>query len=233
MLRTHPGSLAVKPGTRLVARIQTTENRQPSTDRYLSSVFRRPCSGPPECVSSSRCQIQTTEDGRQRTDDPPRGPRRHSEGVGQTTEDGSSRWSAFAFELISCIGMFRTATRTLPSSVVCRPSSEPGGARRDRTDDLMLAKHALSQLSYGPVSDAICRLTLVGLGGLEPPTSRLSSARSNQLSYKPGSEDRGRSTDDRGLAFCHPSSVICRPKRKRDEGGVSPQSEVGRQRTND
>ena len=36
-----------------------------------------------------------------------------------------------------------------------RPSSlrraKAGGARRDRTDDLMLAKHALSQLSYGPV----------------------------------------------------------------------------------
>jgi hypothetical protein len=29
---------------------------------------------------------------------------------------------------------------------------ETGGARRDRTDDLMLAKHALSQLSYGPLS---------------------------------------------------------------------------------
>jgi hypothetical protein len=28
--------------------------------------------------------------------------------------------------------------------------SKNGGARRDRTDDLMLAKHALSQLSYGP-----------------------------------------------------------------------------------
>ncbi len=28
-------------------------------------------------------------------------------------------------------------------------------------------------------------LRMVGLGGLEPPTSRLSSARSNQLSYKP------------------------------------------------
>ena len=26
----------------------------------------------------------------------------------------------------------------------------PGGARRDRTDDLLLAKQALSQLSYGP-----------------------------------------------------------------------------------
>jgi hypothetical protein len=29
---------------------------------------------------------------------------------------------------------------------------------------------------------------MVGLGGLEPPTSRLSSARSNQLSYKPAPE---------------------------------------------
>jgi hypothetical protein len=35
-----------------------------------------------------------------------------------------------------------------PSFLVRR--NRPGGARRDRTDDLMLAKHALSQLSYGP-----------------------------------------------------------------------------------
>jgi hypothetical protein len=96
-----------------------------------------------------------------------------------------------------------------------------GGARRDRTDDLMLAKHALSQLSYGPVPEDECfgmpsrssryqpvvalwampgtlrfvisrgcatrshRRSVVGLGRLELPTSRLSSARSNQLSYKP------------------------------------------------
>jgi hypothetical protein len=66
-------------------------------------------------------------------------------------------------------------------------SQDLGGARRDRTDDLMLAKHALSQLSYGPVSGpADSQRPVVGLGGLEPPTSRLSSARSNQLSYKPG-----------------------------------------------
>ncbi len=29
--------------------------------------------------------------------------------------------------------------------------TENGGARRDRTDDLLLAKQALSQLSYGPI----------------------------------------------------------------------------------
>jgi hypothetical protein len=38
-----------------------------------------------------------------------------------------------------------------------QPKAKRGGARRDRTDDLMLAKHALSQLSYGPVPEDECR----------------------------------------------------------------------------
>ncbi len=38
----------------------------------------------------------------------------------------------------------------------CRSSIPSGGARRDRTDDLMLAKHALSQLSYGHVPEDEC-----------------------------------------------------------------------------
>ena len=70
--------------------------------------------------------------------------------------------------------------------------SKFGGARRDRTDDLLLAKQALSQLSYGPVEGVTASHArdaalerVVGLGRLELPTSRLSSARSNQLSYKP------------------------------------------------
>ena len=39
-----------------------------------------------------------------------------------------------------------------------------GGARRDRTDDLLLAKQALSQLSYGPVCRAR-KLPAPGIGG--------------------------------------------------------------------
>jgi hypothetical protein len=35
-----------------------------------------------------------------------------------------------------------------------RDDRRTGGARRDRTDDLLLAKQALSQLSYGPASTA-------------------------------------------------------------------------------
>ena len=50
---------------------------------------------------------------------------------------------------------------------------------RDRTADLLRAKQALSQLSYSPV------IEVVGLSGLEPPTSPLSGVRSNHLSYKP------------------------------------------------
>ena len=61
-----------------------------------------------------------------------------------------------------------------------------GGGRRDRTDDLMLAKHALSQLSYAPSQHT--SKSVVGLGRLELPTSRLSGVRSNQLSYRPSAQ---------------------------------------------
>ncbi len=52
------------------------------------------------------------------------------------------------------------------------------GDGRTRTDDPLLAKQVLSQLSYAP-----SRHPVVGQGGFEPPTPRLSSVCSNQLSY--------------------------------------------------
>ena len=69
-------------------------------------------------------------------------------------------------------------------SFVADPNLLPG-ASRDRTDDPLLAKQVLSQLSYGPIFYSSLVLLLVGLGGLEPPTPRLSSVCSNQLSYRP------------------------------------------------
>jgi hypothetical protein len=90
---------------------------------------------------------------------------------------------------------------------VCGRTDEipAGGARRDRTDDLLLAKQALSQLSYGPSRGSVirnqwsgpkrkrfrllisdyCRLKMVGLDRLERSTSPLSGVRSNHLSYRP------------------------------------------------
>src|SRR5207237_5011806 len=49
------------------------------------------------------------------------------------------------FPFGSCVAAPREARR-----------AKRGGARRDRTDDLMLAKHALSQLSYGPEPEDEC-----------------------------------------------------------------------------
>ncbi len=89
-----------------------------------------------------------------------------------------------------------------------RALGKPGGGERNRTDDLLLAKQALSQLSYTPVSEVRSQVSiksdprslipeLVGRGGFEPPTSRLSSARSNQLSYQPVSDFRSQASDIR------------------------------------
>ena len=56
----------------------------------------------------------------------------------------------------------RTSSRPAPPARVARPTPacaradgpRPGGADRTRTDDLLRAKQALSQLSYGPAQDS-------------------------------------------------------------------------------
>ena len=82
-------------------------------------------------------------------------------------------------------------TRESTYSVVKEPRGQsrdsiyrfsPGGDDRSRTGDPLLAKQVLSQLSYIPLSYISKVAILVGLPGVEPGTSRLSSARSSQLS---------------------------------------------------
>jgi hypothetical protein len=60
-------------------------------------------------------------------------------------------------------------------------ASRHDGADGIRTRDLLRAKEALSQLSYGP-SFATGSIFTMGLSGLEPETFPLSEGCSNQLS---------------------------------------------------
>ena len=60
-----------------------------------------------------------------------------------------------------------------------------GAQRRNRTTDTGIFSPLLYRLSYlGKI--------VVGISGLEPPTSRLSGVRSNQLSYTPTIFENGR-----------------------------------------
>ena len=78
---------------------------------------------------------------------------------------------------------FEKSFRLARSRTTGRSALEVGGASRDRTGDLLLAKQALSQLSYGPACSSpridTASKNLVGLGGVAPPTSPLSGVRSN------------------------------------------------------
>ena len=121
------------------------------------------------------------------------------------------------------------------------PRLRDGGARRSRTDDILLAKQALYQLSYGPIPSGMVRSPgelsydtvqgwspagLVGPGRLELPTLRLSGVRSNHLSYgpmaatarsrDPGSRSRHQYNDPNGR------SVDDESGKRNGDGGVPP-----------
>ena len=74
--------------------------------------------------------------------------------------------------------MYVRSTKLEKTSLSFANGLSANGDGEIRTLDPLLARQVLSQLSYAPI--------LMGLSGLEPPTSRLSGVRSNRLSYKPG-----------------------------------------------
>ncbi len=131
------------------------------------------------------------------------GPSSRMNTVGQTYVRGCAQERTRTYSLVQRSNItgdenqrFRSRTffplrQTEPPS---RPSAcADGGDDRVRTDDPLLAKQVLSQLSYvpgtstdqsrapGTMPGQIRRV--VGQGGFEPPTPRLSSVCSNQLSY--------------------------------------------------
>ena len=69
---------------------------------------------------------------------------------------------------------------------------------------------------------------MVGLGRLELPTSRLSSARSNQLSYKPLTREAQRRATGQAPDASHSAKPLARvrPRRKRNEDGEIPPMEL-------
>jgi hypothetical protein len=60
----------------------------------------------------------------------------------------------------TCVRLGRSANDGRKSSI-SRTSIPAGGARRDRTDDLLLAKQALSQLSYGPCLGTVDQVSAI------------------------------------------------------------------------
>ena len=56
--------------------------------------------------------------------------------------EGPDQFFLHNINAVSCVSSWRN---------LCTIIRGPGGARRSRTDDILLAKQALYQLSYGPV----------------------------------------------------------------------------------
>ena len=75
-------------------------------------------------------------------------------------------------------------------------SARPGSASLCLSAQPPRSRRAPYHMGRGPLHRALQRVWVVGLGGFEPPTSPLSGARSNQLSYRPGRMSNAAATYD-------------------------------------
>ena len=117
------------------------------------SLVRRIKIRPTACVTSSQCQtpvktcpskpheFQTSNNSPDKIADPGRAGK--SRPANAAANSQGPRCSPIAAS--------DAQSPVQPDGIAAPPKPKAGGARRDRTDDLMLAKHALSQLSYGPI----------------------------------------------------------------------------------
>ena len=71
-------------------------------------------------------------------------------------------FEALVFPSSVSVGLLNPSCRRQSCEALC--AKQDGGARRDRTDDLKLAKLALSQLSYGPDQERNNKRSLRGVG---------------------------------------------------------------------
>ena len=70
--------------------------------------------------------------------------------------------------------------------------------------DSFIKQHQSDVLLFYRLSASLLKKrALVGLGGFEPPTPRLSSVCSNQLSYRPNIQRRACGPERRSLAGAH------------------------------
>ena len=146
------------------------KDRRRADDLTASLDASRPIRPSTECASSSQCQISKGHrpTAAKRLSTPL--PQRH-----RPTARSPLKRLLKGTKLINLIGKDQDLGSPALSkrSIAAAPATKTGGARRDRTDDLMLAKHALSQLSYGPfrgrMTDA--RRQINDLSVVCPPSS--------------------------------------------------------------
>ena len=135
-----------------------------------------------ECASSSQCQIILSD----RPENP--GRRRPSSRIDLSSRSSNARRAKRpSNETDVASDPSSDFSRTPPFSAV---HPRTGGARRDRTDDLMLAKHALSQLSYGPKRQLHRRAAAMKAGKPKPAKQGFQSK-----ACKDGGPGRTRTSD--------------------------------------
>ena len=91
-------------------------------------------------------------------------------------------YGEYAFRLLFSLSSLSASLSSCESSSFRKVSLLRSGAEGIRTPDLLRAREALSQLSYGPAIAYARSPVSVGLSGLEPETFPLSEGCSNQLS---------------------------------------------------